>query len=71
MKLNIYFSDLYWHLARQGHPQEFDFEARQLPFHAKFAGNTLQINLQSGEPFATVVNGETKAYETDYRHVIW
>ncbi len=38
---------------------------------ADFQGDTLQVNLASGQPLATLVHGEVRAFESDYRHMLY
>lgn len=47
------------------------FTADRLDLVADFQGDTLQVNLATGKPLATLVHGEVRAYESDYRHMLY
>lgn len=47
------------------------FSADGLDCVAVFLNDTLQVNLANGKPLATLVHGQVRALETDYRHMIF
>lgn len=47
------------------------FAADGLDFVAEFKDRNLQVNLASGQPFATLRDGEVVAFESDFRRMLF